>query len=63
MIGRLMRHLGAMGYIIETGEDEYKPTNFTNALSIPIISGGYYSMFVPALLFSPGVSSSCDKSD
>ncbi|KAK7921285.1 hypothetical protein PG985_009307 [Apiospora marii] len=44
LLSRLMRHLGAMGYIIETGEDEYKPTNFTNSLSIPIISGGYYAM-------------------
>ncbi|KAK8087155.1 O-methyltransferase- family 2 [Apiospora phragmitis] len=44
LLSRLMRHLGAMGYIIETGEDEYRPTNFTNSLSIPVISGGYYAM-------------------
>lgn len=41
-----MRHLGAMGYIIETGEDEYQPTNFTKSLSIPVIAGGYYAMSV-----------------
>lgn len=61
-----MRHLGAMGYIIETGEDEYKPTNFTNSLSIPIISGGYYAMFVPAFPFRSLTCVSlsfCDKSD
>ncbi|KAK8025498.1 S-adenosyl-L-methionine-dependent methyltransferase [Apiospora arundinis] len=44
LLGRLMRHLGAMGYIIETGEDEYRPTNFTKSLSVPIIGGGYYAM-------------------
>jgi len=42
--GRLMRHLGAMGYIIETGVDEYKPTNFSNSLTIPIIADGYPCM-------------------
>lgn len=45
-----MRHLGAMGYIIETGEDEYRPTNFTKSLSVPIIGGGYYAMLVPICL-------------
>lgn len=30
-----------MGYIIQTGVDEYKPTNFTKALTIPQVSAGY----------------------
>lgn len=40
-IARTMRHLAAMGYITETGVDEYKPTNFSTALAIPIIGDGY----------------------
>jgi hypothetical protein len=39
-----MRHLGAMGYITETGKDEYKPTNYSKAMSIPIIGDGYIAM-------------------
>jgi hypothetical protein len=30
-----------MGYIIEVAADEYKPTNFTKALTIPNIGDGY----------------------
>jgi len=41
---RTMRHLGAMGYIEETAADEYKPTNFSKALAIPIIGDGYPCM-------------------
>jgi hypothetical protein len=41
---RLMRHLGAMGYLIETGPDEYKPTNYTKSMSLPIIGEGYFPM-------------------
>ncbi|KAL2262440.1 hypothetical protein VTK26DRAFT_1343 [Humicola hyalothermophila] len=44
LLCRLMRHLGAMGYIIETGQDEYKPTNFSSSLSIPVIGDGYTCM-------------------
>ncbi|KAM4066531.1 o-methyltransferase [Hirsutella rhossiliensis] len=40
-LGRLMRHLAAMGYLIETGPDNYLPTNFTRALTLPLISAGY----------------------
>jgi hypothetical protein len=36
-----MRHLAAMGYIAETSANEYKPTNFSKALTIPIIGDGY----------------------
>lgn len=42
--GRLMRHLGAMGYLVESGENEYKPTNYSKAMSIPAIGGSYLAM-------------------
>ncbi|KAL4917428.1 O-methyltransferase [Aspergillus aurantiobrunneus] len=41
LLRRLMRHLGAMGILIETGEDEYKPTNYSKSLSLPQIGHGY----------------------
>lgn len=41
MLARTMRHMAAMGYIEETGVDEYKSTNFSKALVIPIIGDGY----------------------
>ncbi|KAH8669209.1 S-adenosyl-L-methionine-dependent methyltransferase [Ilyonectria robusta] len=41
LLGRMMRHLGAMGYITETGNDEYKPTKYSKALSLDIIGNGY----------------------
>ncbi|RYP16621.1 hypothetical protein DL765_005012 [Monosporascus sp. GIB2] len=41
VITRIVRHLGAMGYVIEAGPDEYKPTEFATALCIPSISAGY----------------------
>ncbi|KAK7402778.1 hypothetical protein QQX98_011458, partial [Neonectria punicea] len=44
LLGRLMRHLGAMGYIAETGIDEFTPTNYSKALSLDIISGGYLGL-------------------
>ncbi|KAJ3472844.1 hypothetical protein NLG97_g10682 [Lecanicillium saksenae] len=44
LLGRLMRHLGAMGYITETGEDEYTPTNYSLAMSIPVIGNGYLAI-------------------
>lgn len=44
LLGRLMRHLGAMGYVTETAMDEYKPTNYSKAMSIPIIGDGYLAM-------------------
>jgi hypothetical protein len=36
-----MKHIGAMGYIKETDSDEYVATNFSTALTIPIIGDGY----------------------
>lgn len=42
--GRLMRHLSAMGYLIEICVDEYRLTNYTRAMSIPVIGNGYLAM-------------------
>ncbi|KAK2037189.1 S-adenosyl-L-methionine-dependent methyltransferase [Colletotrichum somersetense] len=44
LLGRLMRHLAAMGYIKETGLDEYRPTNFSKSMSLPMIGDGYIAM-------------------
>ncbi|KAJ0310946.1 hypothetical protein COL516b_001646 [Colletotrichum fioriniae] len=44
LLSRLMRHLGAMGYIKETSLDEYQPTNFSKSLSLPMIGDGYIAM-------------------
>ncbi|KAK8036401.1 O-methyltransferase mpaG [Apiospora marii] len=41
LLARLMRHLGSMGYLKETGVDEYAPTNFSRAMSLRIIGDGY----------------------
>ncbi|CAJ2508351.1 Uu.00g133770.m01.CDS01 [Anthostomella pinea] len=44
LLSRMMRHLGAMGYVVEVGEDVYKTNNFSKSLSIPIIGDGYLPM-------------------
>ncbi|KAK8024422.1 O-methyltransferase- family 2 [Apiospora rasikravindrae] len=44
LLRRLLRHMGAMGYLLEVGEDEYKPTSFSLSLSLPIMNGGYPSL-------------------
>ncbi|CAI9635098.1 unnamed protein product [Alternaria burnsii] len=54
LLARLMRHIAAMGFITETSSDEYKATNFSKALTIPIIGDGY-----PAL--GGGAHQSCSK--
>ncbi|GKU09106.1 unnamed protein product [Fusarium langsethiae] len=41
LLSRLMRHLGATGYLIETRSDEYLPTSFIKAMSLDQIGGGY----------------------
>lgn len=41
VLARLMRHLGSNGYLKEVGKDEYQPTNFSKALSLPTIGDGY----------------------
>ncbi|KAK5658196.1 hypothetical protein OQA88_2169 [Cercophora sp. LCS_1] len=38
---RILRHLAAVGHLHEAGPDEYKPNNFSLALSIPLIANGY----------------------
>ncbi|CAG9952303.1 unnamed protein product [Clonostachys rosea f. rosea IK726] len=38
---RLARHLGAMGYLKEIAPDTYERTNFTKAMSVPIIGQSY----------------------
>ena len=43
-LGRLMRHVSAMGLLIEVGEDEYLSTNYTKALSLPQIGHGYLGL-------------------
>ncbi|KAK0629403.1 O-methyltransferase [Bombardia bombarda] len=40
-LARILRHLAATGYIVETGPDEYLPTRFTNAMTIPMIGASY----------------------
>lgn len=47
-----MRHLAAMGYLIETGVDQYKLTNFTRSMALPQISGGYTTLSVSNRKFS-----------
>lgn len=41
-----MKHIAAMGYIEETGPDEYASTNFSRALTIPVIGDGYPVWYV-----------------
>ncbi|KAJ6051895.1 hypothetical protein N7499_011274 [Penicillium canescens] len=44
LLSRLMRHLSAMGYLIEIGVDEYRLTNYMKAMSIPAIGNSYLAM-------------------
>jgi hypothetical protein len=41
LLQRLMRHLGTLGHLTETGPDEYLPTNFSKALALPQIGDAY----------------------
>lgn len=45
LLARLLKHVAAMGYIQETGRDEYRPSNFIKALAIPIIGHGYPALY------------------
>lgn len=47
-----MRHLSAMGYLIEIGVDEYRLTNFMKAMSIPAIGNSYLAMYAQSLSLS-----------
>lgn len=40
--GRLMRHISAMGHLIETDEDEYMLNAFSKSLSLDVIGDGYH---------------------
>ncbi|KAJ5814445.1 uncharacterized protein N7503_001195 [Penicillium pulvis] len=44
LLSRLLRHLSATGYLIETGVDEYQLTNYMKAMSIPAIGNSYLAM-------------------
>jgi Mn-dependent DtxR family transcriptional regulator len=43
VLQRMMRHIAASGYLNMTAPDEYTPNNFSKALSVPVISAGYYT--------------------
>ena len=45
-LGRIMRYIGATGYLCKTGVDEYKLTNFSKAPALPVIADGYPCMQV-----------------
>ncbi|KAJ5381735.1 uncharacterized protein N7496_004163 [Penicillium cataractarum] len=44
LLSRLMRHLSAMGYLVETEANEYRLTNYTKAMGIPVIGNSYLAM-------------------
>ncbi|KAF4462492.1 S-adenosyl-L-methionine-dependent methyltransferase [Fusarium albosuccineum] len=44
LLGRLMRHVCAMGHLEETGQDEYKLTNFSKSLSLDVMGDGYLAL-------------------
>ncbi|KJZ72183.1 hypothetical protein HIM_08448 [Hirsutella minnesotensis 3608] len=41
LLSRLMRHLAAMGYLMEVGPDTYNTTSFTKAMALPRINSFY----------------------
>ncbi|KAK3398862.1 S-adenosyl-L-methionine-dependent methyltransferase [Sordaria brevicollis] len=41
LLRRMLRHLAAMNHIIQTGSDEYRPNNFSKALTTSPIAGSY----------------------
>jgi len=50
---RILRHLAAMGHIAQPSPDTYAPTNFSRALTIPIVADGYpfyRSVCIPPML-------------
>ncbi|KPM45247.1 hypothetical protein AK830_g1290 [Neonectria ditissima] len=44
LLGRLLRHVCAMGHLEETAQDEYKLTNFSKSLSLEVIGDGYVAL-------------------
>ncbi|KAL2815093.1 S-adenosyl-L-methionine-dependent methyltransferase [Aspergillus granulosus] len=41
LLGRIMKHLAAMGVITETGSDEYRPTGFSKVLTVDKYSDAF----------------------
>ncbi|KXH50008.1 hypothetical protein CSIM01_07266 [Colletotrichum simmondsii] len=44
LLGRLLRHVCAMGHLKEIAQDEYLLTNFTKALALDVIGDGYVAL-------------------
>ncbi|KAF9877752.1 hypothetical protein CkaCkLH20_04887 [Colletotrichum karsti] len=44
LLGRLLRHVCAMGHLEEVGHDEYKLTSFTKSMSLDVIGDGYLAL-------------------
>jgi hypothetical protein len=55
--GRTLKHLAAMGYVQEVEMDTYQPTNFSRALTLPIIGDGYKLVYIAVAL--PPFSREC----
>lgn len=45
-IARLMRHLASMQYLVQTGSNEYKTTNFTKAMAHELMGDSHIAMLV-----------------
>jgi hypothetical protein len=43
LLQRMMRHVAASGYLDMTAPEEFTPNNFSKALSMAVISSGYYT--------------------
>ncbi|KAJ4160377.1 hypothetical protein NW754_003502 [Fusarium falciforme] len=41
LLSRLLRHVSAMGYLTELGQDRYELNNFTKSMAFPFINAGY----------------------
>lgn len=48
-----MKHLSAMNIVSETGADEFAPTHFSNALTVPKYRDGISYWFASAIPFLP----------
>ncbi|KAA8631727.1 hypothetical protein SMACR_07158 [Sordaria macrospora] len=52
LLRRILRHLASMNHIIQTGEDEYRPNNFSKALTNSALAGSYHfwrDLCIPAM--------------
>ena len=50
-LGRLLKHLAAMGSIYETGPNEYIPTPLSRVLKEPIYRDAYPAMYLLRILY------------